>query len=254
MTPLLQGGIPTPQLARMRVCISAARVSSASCLKKHLCVPTHPLTVPSCEPAHSPGPHVRQTMRAANPAAAVGSVPAAEDVLRGRLKSPARTLFEALRGYPGNRGEADGAVSTPVCLVTADILYPYRSQQSLALSSQPVWRASCYGGHGCRCPLSCFCEDAKYDVICLWGDLLWLVHLETRSSQQLLMRVPAYTDASDIKTSSNGARFISSQDHVLATLCSSLTRPTTTTLLLWAICRYLSSGAPWSGCMRRRVR
>lgn len=54
------------------------------------------------------------------PAAAVGSVPAAEDVLRGRLKSPARTLFESLRGYPGNRGEADGAVSTPVCLATAD--------------------------------------------------------------------------------------------------------------------------------------
>jgi hypothetical protein len=57
-------------------------------------------------------------MQAAESAAAVGSVPAAEDVLRGRLRSPARTLFEALRGYPGNRGEADGAVSTAACLVS----------------------------------------------------------------------------------------------------------------------------------------
>lgn len=42
---------------------------------------------------------------------AVGSVPDAKSVLQGRLASPAKAYFEALRGYPGNRGEADGAIA-----------------------------------------------------------------------------------------------------------------------------------------------
>ena len=38
MTPLLQGGFPRPQLARVHARITAARLFSASFLRRHLCV------------------------------------------------------------------------------------------------------------------------------------------------------------------------------------------------------------------------
>jgi hypothetical protein len=120
LTPLLQGGLRMPLLSgahtlRQRerhfaLCICALQLSTAN------------QSTGSQFSSFETSTFEPEVADCAG-AAAVGSVPAAEDVLRGRLRAPARTLFEALRGYPGNRGEADGAVSTAACLVTAGSVY-----------------------------------------------------------------------------------------------------------------------------------